>query len=134
MATRKKKSVHLNFSIEGGQWVARGGKVDVTGPTLQATRRRARKAAEQGYGAEVEIESTLHIPSAFSQRIEANKARRAELRRARAELREETVAILEVLRNELGASYEDASTLLGVDASVLMRTVHSTRSIQLGDD
>ena len=131
---RKKSPVHIDFAIEGGHWVAKGPRISVDGPTLQATRRRARKAAEEAYGPAVELTSTLHLPKSLKEQIEANKEERARVRAAREALRERTVKILNTLRDDLGASYEDASVLLGVDASVLMRVVHSTQSIKMPDD
>jgi|GEM_PF-5075257 len=133
MATRKKTSVHIVFSIEGGQWVAKGPHVRAEGPTLQATRRRARKAAEEHYGPAVELESTLHLPRSLTDQIEQNKQERADVRKARDALRHRTVGIVETLRNDLGASYEDAAVLLGVDASVLMRVVHNTQGVKSED-
>jgi hypothetical protein len=134
MTARKKSVVHLEFFVENQRWAAKGPRIRVEGPTLQATRRRARKAAEELHGPEVEIQSVLLLSAALTERIERNKKRRAELRRARAELRQDTVELLDHLRNTLGASYEDAGELLGVDASVLMRLVHSSARIPVSDD
>lgn len=131
---RKKNVINIEFFIENQRWEAKGPRIHVeNAPTLQATRRRARKAAIELYGPDVEIRATLNIPAALQERIAQNKQRRAEIREARMTLRADTVDIIEHLRADLGASYEDAAELLGVDASVLMRTVHSTSRVNLSD-
>lgn len=131
---RKKNVVRVELFIEKNQWVAAGPRLRVEAPTLQAARRRIRKAAEEAYGVGVELESSLRLPLSLTDRIDRYKQRKETLDLERRTLRLELAAILHVLRNDLGGSYEDAASLLGVDAAALMRTVHSTQSLSLEKD
>ena len=130
----KKSPLHITFQIENNQWVAKGPRVRVAGPTLQATRRRARKAVEEAYGPATDFESSLLLPSSVRTKIDENRQMREQSRKLRTELRAHTLEILEVLRSSLGASYEDASELLGIDGAGLMRLVHSTTRLNVDDD
>jgi hypothetical protein len=129
-----KKTVAITFFIQDKQWFARGGRVAVEAPTLQAARRRVRKAVHKIYGPDAEFSSSLQLPEQVRDKIEVNRQKRATSRRLRLELRQHTVALLAELRDDLGASYEDASELLGVDGAGLMRLVHKTSSLNIDDD
>jgi hypothetical protein len=136
MTARKKTHVPVEFFIERKQWVATGPKLRVEAPTLQAARRRIRKAAEEAYGAGVELDSTLRLPSTIMERIERYKEQKAQHDAAARALRVDLVSLVDFLRHNLGASYEDAATFIGIDAAALLRAVHSTQTVEIdsGED
>lgn len=129
-----KKPIAITFFIQDKQWLARGGRVAVEAPTLQAARRRVRKAVNELYGPETEYVGSLQLPEQIREKIEVNREKRATSRRLRLELRQHTLSLVSELRDGLGASYEDASELLGVDGAGLMRLVHKTSSLNIEDD
>jgi len=123
---KKAPSIAVNIFQEKKHWVAQGGRLRVEGPTLQSTRRRIRKAAEEAYGPGVELETSLHLPAVVTDRVERYQQQRAEVEKARAALRRELVDIVDLMRHEFGTSYEDAAAVLGLDAANLLRAVHNS--------
>lgn len=132
---RKKNSVHIQYFVENRLWSAKGPRVRIEGArTLQSARRKVRNLVDEVYGEGTEIESALQMPQSVQERIEKYRAWREKVQEERLKLRAELAAVLSVLRNDLGASFDDAAELLGVDPATLMRTAHSTQRLKLPDD
>jgi hypothetical protein len=132
---RNKSSVRVQYFVENRLWSAKGPRVHLEGArTLQSARRKVRNIVDEVYGEDTEVEGSLQMPQSVMDRIDRYRKWREKVQEERTKLRTELAAILEVLRNDLGASFDDSAELLGVDSASLMRTSHSTRRQKLPDD
>lgn len=127
-------SVKVQFFIENQQWVGKGPRVRVEASTLQAARRRIRVAVDEAYGEGAEIQSSLVLPQSLYDRAAKFKQWRAKVRDERTKLRDELVAIVNYMRDDLGGSYADAADLLEMDAAGLMRHAHTSKRTKLPED
>lgn len=118
---KKQPVIRVVYELEKGQWVAKGPRIRVKAPTLQAARHRARKAATKAHGSLIELDNQLKVSDALQRKIDANCKTRERLLKERKELRRQTIEIVEELRSDFEAGYRDAAKLLGVETTVLTR-------------
>jgi hypothetical protein len=135
MTTSKRATkVRVDYVIENGAWTAKCPRIDAGKGTLRAVRNRVGRQIAEVYGPDIEVEAKLHLPAVVHEHIAKHKELRKKASEIRAALRQDTAKVLDLLRNDMGLSYEDAGELIGVDAAALLRTVHSTQTVKLPDE